>query len=387
MNFSIGHPTVRPLWKPWALVPLLALSSTFVSHARLVSGRFIPQLVAESDQILIAKVLVVQIGGPEMRADVEVLRTYRRPGKPGETIWIRMPVDPGDMPYPSPAIERPGIATMLFLKNAPGCALAVARVTPPRESPHYFWQVSETPPTVPLELTDGSIPLQLAAEALVMFPGMKGPAPPYEVWKVDDVSMLIKKESDPARWLEWISRPEFGAPDTLRSVLQIVNSDPAGLPVIIAKAGQPQRDVFSGVAWGLLLEHYRSPDPVGIRLLGQAAENEAVPPFHQHEALRALAKIGTADTVPYLLHALDRPKLNETAMYGLGKYVLGDKVTESKELNHCGTPLPRHKSPPEMLEELKRLPRGDGEQVRQQRIEFWKEWGSRHGFDRQDALR
>lgn len=380
MSFSIGRSTVRPLWKPWTLVPLLVLSSTCVSQARIVSGRFIPQLVAESDQILIAKVLVVQIGGPEMRAEVEVLRTYRGPGRPGETICIRMPVDPGNMAYPSPAIERPGIATMLFLKNGPGCALAVARVTPPLALDHYLWQVSETPPTVPLELTGGSIPLQLAAEALVMFPGMKRPALPYEVWKVADVAMLIKKESDPARWLEWISRPALGATDTLRSVLQIVNSDPAGLPVIIAKAGQPQRDILAGEAWGLLAAHYRSPDPVGIRLLGHAAENEAVPYFYQHEALWALAKIGTADTVPYLLHALDRPKLSEAAMYGLGKYVLGDKVTESKELNHRGTPLPRHKSSPEMLEELKGVPLGDGEQVRQQKIEFWKAWGRRHGF-------
>lgn len=380
MTFSIGRSVVRPHWKPWTLIPLLILSSTCLSQASIVSGRSITQLVAEADQILIAKVLVVQIGGPEMRADVEILRTLRGAGKPGENICIRMPVDPGNMTYPRPATERPGIATMLFLKDGPGCALAVAHITPPLEASHYFWQVSETPPDVPLGLTGGDIELQLAAEALVMFPKMKAPPHPFAVSMVTDVAMLIKRKSDPTRWLQWISRPELGAPDTLRSVLQIINSDPAGLPALVAEIGRPSPNVLGRAAWGLLGEYYRSPDPDGIRLIGQMTESEDILPFIKLDALLALVKVSTPETVPYLMRAIEDPQLNDFAMNGLARYVLGDRVTTSKELIHRGTPLPRHKSSPEMLEELKRLPRGDGEQVREQKIEFWKDWGRRHGF-------
>jgi hypothetical protein len=364
-------------------VCLLLLSDLL--GAGIITERGLSKLIADSDRVLIGKVLVVRIGGPEMTADVQILRTYRGPGKPGETICIRMPVDTGNWPYPSLATERPGIATMLFLKDGPGCALAVPRWTPPGSTHDYFWQVLDTPPAVGSDLTRGDVGLQLSAEALAAFHKLKTPAhpnmrPSFDEAMVMSVANLIRKGSDVARWVDLVRQPEFGAPDILCSVLQIANSDPAGLPAMIAELDQPRLSQFGHAAWGLLEQYYRSPDTVGIRLLGQTVESAAAPIFVRSMAVRTLLKISTAATVPYLLRATDNPQFREMAMMGLDRYALGDKVTETKELNHCGTLLPRHKSSPEMIEEVGRQPVGGDEQTLSERVKFWKAWGRRHGF-------
>lgn len=380
---SVSSPD-SACWR-FSLLPMLLLLLPELLSAGIITERSLSKLVADSDRILIGKVLVVRIGGPEMTADVQILRTYRGLGKPGETICIRMPVDTGKWPYPSPATERPGIATMLFLKDGPGCALAVPRWTPPGSTHDYFWQVLDTPPAVAPDLTRGDVELQLAAEALAAFPKLKAPAhpnmrPSFDESMVMSVANLIRSRPDVERWIELVSRSEFGAPDILRSVLQIINSDPAGLPAMIAELDQPRLSQFGQAAWGLLERYYRSPDIEGIRLLGQTAENSAAPFFVRSMAIRALLKISTAETVPYLLRALDNPQFSNFAMMGLDRYALGEKVTETEELNHCGMPLPRHKSSPEMVDEVRRQPVGSDEQTLKERVEFWKGWGRRHGF-------
>ncbi|MBE0657657.1 MAG: hypothetical protein IH602_08190 [Bryobacteraceae bacterium] len=367
------------------LVSLLVFS--ILLHAGIITERGLSELVAGSDRVLIGKVLLVRIGGPEMTADVQILRTYRGPGKPGETICIRMPVDTGNWPYPSPATERPGIATMLFLKDGPGCALAVPRWTPPGSTHDYFWQVLEAPPPVGSDLTRGDIGLQLSAEALAAFPRLKAPThpsmrPSFDEAMVMSVANLVRNGPDLARWVDLVRQPEFGAPAILSSVLQMANSDPAGMPAMIAELDQPRLSHFGHAAWGLLQQYYRSPDPDGIRMLGQTLENPAAPIFVRNMAVRTLLKISTAETVPYLLRATDSPQFREMAMMGLDRYVLGDKVTETKDLNHCGTILPRHKPSSEMIEELNRQPVGRDEQTMMARVKFWKEWGRRHGFGR-----